>query len=260
MPAVSSLVVVIACLVVTITAMGSGGVLQPRANRAPIRTDLNHRARQSLPSNVPVVMGQSSRPRLQFANQTFYIVASPESSGNRYTVSLLQATGCFGRSGHGQPFDIQADWNAINKAGFYGAARSAQCYVMHRSVPHARSWPSLPVIVDNVRRLKLNPVVIRIHRNESIVALSQVREKHVRTLDEARQHISKAEDTLREQHQWIRAQGVPVVELEFARMGDDAYMRDNFYSMIGREAPRKTAATIFKNPDERYRGKLRKSE
>lgn len=252
-----SLVIAITLLPLLCAASGIAAVLSPasRVSRGEVYVPVNRPVVISAGHNRHQPTQEKSRAPVDDQGQpkTFFIVAAPESSGNRYTVSLLQATGCFGRAGHMQPFDVRHDWNGINPAGFYGASMSAQCYVMHRSIPHAGTWPDLRTISRNVRAREMNPVLITIHRNESIVAQSQVHEHHVRDLAQARLNIARAQRSLHEQHEWARQNGVQVVELEFSRMGDADYMQSEFYTKIGRPQPRNSELTRFKNPDARYK-------
>lgn len=184
----------------------------------------------------------------------FFVVAAPESSGNRYVVRLLEAGGCYGRSDHRQPFDVRGDWDRMSKAALYSSmAQAAPCYVMHRSLPHAKHWTDLRRLAGSIQANGLEPVFITIHRDASIVAASQLHEKHVRSQSQARENIAEAAYLLDTHFKWARAEGLRLIELEFSQMGDANYMQRTLYGPTGRPAPPRNARTEFADPDVKYK-------
>lgn len=129
----------------------------------------------------------------------FYVVTSPESSGNRFTVSLMLSAGCYGVAGHQQPFDEPrrhgAAWpNHVNSA--LGARSQARCFVAHRSMPHNGVWVDLPMLVGDIRRAGMEPRILVPHRPEHVVIPSQVKQRHVRTARQAEDNVARAHRTL----------------------------------------------------------------
>lgn len=231
-------------------AVGNSGVFKP--------ANYGNRARTSLVLNRPPdLQYEPPSPELRLATgqpKPFFVVAAPESSGNRYVVRLLEFGGCYGRSDHRQPFDLRGDWDRMSKAGLYSlAAQAAPCYVMHRSIPHAKHWTDLRRLADSIQANGLEPTFITIRRNSTIVAASQLHEKHVRSLGQAERNIEQAAELLRTHHKWARSVGLQVIELEFSRMGDADYMQRTLYGPARRPAPPTSTQTAFANPDVKYK-------
>lgn len=149
------------------------------------------------PATVPVVHRAVVGTRPQQTTKTkkpFYLVASPESNGNRFVVKLLVAAGCYGISGHEQPFDQKqrgggGDW----PNHFRSAHVSAGCAVMHRSVPHATTWPNIPSLVQQIAAAGFQPRLLVVLRPEDAARESQVKQKHVRTVSDAQANILRAQ-------------------------------------------------------------------
>lgn len=232
-------------------AVGSGGIFWP-ANYGNTQWNpvvLNRPANGYYPPAEP-----ETRSTRNLAGKPCFVVTAPESSGNRYVVRLLEAGGCYGRSGHRQPFDQRGDWDRMSKSALYSAtAQEAPCFVMHRSMPHATHWTDLRRLAESIEANGLEPVFITIHRNTSIVAASQVHEKHVRSVGQAHKNIGEARRVIKSHYDWAREKRMRVVELDFARMGDSEYMQRVLYGPIGRPAPPKSARTEFTNPDVKYK-------
>jgi hypothetical protein len=158
----------------------------------------------------------------------FYVVAAPESAGNRLLVALLLRLNCVGRSSHKQPLDPVVS-GANKKPGMsfiefretqnnvwvhslnFSAVRKqyagAHCFVVHRSLPHAMAWVNLTKFLMDIEAegmgvvrayanhtavTGLQPRLITPQRNMHIVALSQLRETHVLSIDEAYTNIARA--------------------------------------------------------------------
>lgn len=231
-------------------AVGNSGVFKP--------ANYGSRAQTPLVFNRPAdAQYWTPASDLKFSSslrKPFFVVTAPESSGNRYVVRLLGAGGCYGRSDHRQPFDLRGDWDRMAKAGLYSStAEAAPCYVMHRSIPHAKHWTDLRRLAGSIQTNGLEPVFVTIRRNSTIVAASQLHEKHVRSLSQAQKNIADAEELLASHFKWARAEGLRVIELDFARMGDGEYMQRTLYSPAGRPAPPKNTQTAFTNPDVKYK-------
>jgi len=143
----------------------------------------------------------------------FYVVAAPESAGNRYVVRLLLTLGCVGRSSHHQPFDLPSQFrqrlpgmtfsqykrrqdntwvHTLDFATIHKHYTSSWCFVVHRSLPHALAFLNLTDFLVNIATQGFEPRLITVVRNKYIMALSQLRETHVDTLDEAYGNIERA--------------------------------------------------------------------
>ncbi len=138
----------------------------------------------------------------------FYIVVGAESSGNRYTVSMLKAAGCVCQSGHVQPWDAsRSQFSKINKKKLI--EEHPACAAIHRSYPHDGQWVNLRSIMNDVVDAGYEPRIIHISRNALAVAQSQVRHKLAKTTTEAMMHITRAQREIYgyiyNSHVWFRS-------------------------------------------------------
>lgn len=174
----------------------SEGETPPPRPVEQVRRDLQsfHVARNPSPSSVPAPSTSARKP--------FYLVASPESNGNRFMVKLLTSAGCFGQSGHEQPFDepsgrgaTRAQWpNRLRDKRLWPRGHEkAPCAVMHRSIPHAGVWPDIPGLVQQIDAAGYEPRILVSWRPEDIARASQVSQKHVRTQEDAERNILRAQ-------------------------------------------------------------------
>jgi len=69
---------------------------------------------------------------------------------------------------------------------------TASCFVVHRSLPHALEWLNLTKFLLDIEAQGFEPRLITPMRNKHIVAMSQLREAHVLTIEEAYVNIAKA--------------------------------------------------------------------
>lgn len=146
----------------------------------------------------PPIKRTANPPPLQ--RKQFYLVASPESNGNRFLVKLLLSAGCYGHAGHQQPFDESArssgpPWpNGIRDPRMWPSGHAnAPCAVMHRSVPHAKVWPNIGALVRRIEEIGYEPRILVSWRPEDVARASQVAQKHVKTASEAEDHILHAQ-------------------------------------------------------------------
>lgn len=177
----------------------------------PTYDDAFWQAASAAPDDEPVhrrelhsvgALSPSRIPSLTPHGKPFYLVTSPESNGNRFLVKLITSAGCFGQSGHQQPFDdtrryrgsVPAWPNRIKEKKYWGGTHEkAPCAVMHRSVPHAGVWPDLPALVKQVEQAGFEPRILVSWRPEDIARASQVSQKHVRTENQAQTNIFRAQ-------------------------------------------------------------------
>lgn len=130
--------------------------------------------------------------------QDFYLVTSPESSGNRFTVELLMSSGCVGVAGHHQPFDNAKRWGAqwpnhVDTEQTSQKNMLAPCFVFHRSVPHNGVWVNLTALVQEIEQAGFCPRLVIPQRPEHIVEASQMFRGHTTTIEKAREHVLRAE-------------------------------------------------------------------
>jgi len=160
----------------------------------------------SIPTDPPVVAVEPRvarslpTPLRTNGRKPFYLVTSPESNGNRFVVALLMAGGCFGRSGHQQPFDVpinqaKGSWaNKLKPPAQWGPNYDvAPCYVMHRSVPHARMWPNIAQLIGQIDAFGYEPRILVSWRPEDVARSSQVSQKHVPSQADAQRNILRAQ-------------------------------------------------------------------
>jgi len=209
----------------------------PPADDAPVADDaawLPYGAEPS-PSSVPMAPAASGRP--------FYLVISPESSGNRYMVQLLVAAGCRGRSGHTQPFDAPRRFgrawpHRIDAA----AAAGTRCAVVHRSMPHGGVWPNVTQLVADVRAAGWLPHVLTMVRSDEAVAASQVAARHAASVDMAAARIALARHTI------VAAIGGETFDFVlYEQLGRAAYTDWLFGRRLGRPLPPTAPAFVDAN-------------
>jgi len=189
------------------------------------------------PSDMPTPTIRAGRP--------FFLVVSPESSGNRYLVQLLVAAGCRGRSGHRQPFDAPQrfgrSWpHRIDAA----AAADAPCAVVHRSMPHGGVWPNVTQLAADVRAAGWLPHVLVLVRADQAVAASQVAARHVASLEMAAARIGGARLAI------VRALGqdaAPTFDFVLYEQLGRAEYTDWLFGRLGRPLPPTAPAFVDAN-------------
>ena len=185
----------------------------------------------------------------------FYLVASPESNGNRYLVKLLLAAGCRGRADHAQPLDpsqSRGGWqHHIRPAAQWPRdmrSPGARCIAMHRSMPHGGAWVDLPGLVAEIRAAGWEPRLLISLRPEDAVRVSQVKQGHVRTQAEAEANIARAQRTLIDAvaampDVWFRL-------VLYEQLGHDHYRRWLFDEQLGMPLP--PTAPAFEDRDSKH--------
>jgi hypothetical protein len=144
-------------------------------------------------------LGRNSAPQAinirEADGRRFFLVTGPESAGNRHVVSMLTASGCAGAADHFQPFDLQRDrhpdWHSSIRWDWQTRRQfnNSECFVMHRSLPHAFHWPKIGLLLDQLHAFGFKPHVINTERAPLIMAHSQVRRKHAPSVSAALHNI-----------------------------------------------------------------------
>ena len=171
-----------------------------------------------------------------------YLVFGPEGSTTRATCRLLMEAGCTGDDGWVQPFDRQPP-----------KAADAPLAVWRKSVPHGRAWDRWPDIVGMVQTCYMNGysdirVIITV-RDWHVLKRSQVRARHVKTLDEAEKAIRRA--YLHIFGQLASMPHIPWYICPAAALTlHQTKATRGFLHEIGLDSPRRAMA--FKDPDAKY--------
>jgi hypothetical protein len=189
-------------------------------------------------------------------NRRFFLVTGAESAGNRHLVSLLVASGCAGAADHYQPFDLQKDRNPDWRSSvrwdwqtkrLYNAS---ECFVMHRSLPHAFEWPKLDLLLAQLRGFGFRPHVLIPQRQDPVVAQSQVRRGHAPDLKWAARNIEMAKrlitTTLANQPETMPYNYVLHSDLQHPE-----YVR-HLLAQCGRRMPMQQNVPRFRNTDSEY--------
>lgn len=204
------------------------------------------------PVKKPRPDGQHISPR-PAPSRVFYISAGPESSGNRFLVSLLLSAGCYGKSDHVQPFDpkqakiARGHWSDHVHIDAHATTRS--CCVMHRSIPHGGGWPNLQDLVYQIQSAGFEPRLLLPQRADDATFNSQVQQGHVRTVEEARHNTLKARQHITNAlaampHVWSR----PVY---YEQLGNEHYVHTLFEDEMGLTLP--ADHPRFEDRDEKHR-------
>lgn len=99
------------------------------------------------------------------ARPTCYVIAGPESAGNRLAAALLISAGCYGQASTAQ------EWDDSLPEGETPA-------VVIRSFPHGGTWPALHEICAELKRRGYRVVVVVTVREPAALASSQVLRGH----------------------------------------------------------------------------------
>ena len=158
----------------------------------------------------------------------FYIVCGAESSGNRYTVSMLKSAGCVCESGHQQPWDVNGiRFSQINVDKL--RRERPTCAAVHRSYPHNGQWVDLRAMMSQIAEAGYEPRVIYITRNPLAVVQSQLRVGHTKAAKKAYANIMRAK---REIFRYIGNSDVRFLEIEYEQYAFPTYIR-YVYSELG---------------------------
>lgn len=169
-----------------------------------------------------------------------FIVVGPESSGTRVLTRLLIALGCWGDGGHYQPLDRQIRERKVSlvKSG-------DKDIVFRRSIPHSGKYPDIVDIANVFLRAGALPILIVTTRNWPCMALSQVKNRHARSVEEAYGKIRKAEKIIAED---IERGGLSYLKVhyDFLVMHPRAAIKALTH-FLGVESPAKTEQIISAN-------------
>ena len=158
----------------------------------------------------------------------FYLVVGPESSGNKYTVSMLKSAGCDCESGHSQPWDVPgSQFEKINTKKLL--SRKPKCAAMHRSFPHDKHWVNIRSIMNYIVEAGYEPRIIYITRNILAVAESQVRVHQPKNQRIAMLNIERAK---REIYGYIANSHVWFREFIYEQYGSTKYL-EYVYKELG---------------------------
>lgn len=145
-------------------------------------------------------------------SKRIFIVAGPESSGNRLAARLLVKAGCWGDGSTTQRLDVPVrDGNAEMICGLVGEAENL---VLVRSFPHSKKWVNLKDVADFFRAGGFEPFLVVTRRNWPCTALSQVNAGHVKTAGEALANIRNAERRLALEIKKVRCEHA-IVDYDF---------------------------------------------
>lgn len=145
-------------------------------------------------------------------SKRIFIVAGPESSGNRLVARLLVKAGCWGDGNTAQRLDRPVqDGNAETISKLVGEAKNL---VLVRSFPHGKKWINLKDVADFFRAGGFEPFLVITRRNWPCTVLSQVNAGHVKTRGEALINIANAERSLAVQLKKVRCK-YTVVDYDF---------------------------------------------
>lgn len=151
------------------------------------------RARAQMDRHIP----QPASPQ----NKVIIFVVGPESTGNRYTVSvIISAAGCAGKVGHTQPLDQKArgrsfkkDWSALDERMLTTLSKKGtKCVVLHRSFPHNNHFVDLKRMARTAREKGFDPRIVVLTRVMPATIDSQIERKHVPNATKARENIKRA--------------------------------------------------------------------
>jgi len=184
-------------------------------------------------------------------NGIFYIVAGPESSGNRYTVAILKAMGCAALSGHSQPWDVRGNkFSQLNTDKL--VKEKPVCAAMHRSYPHGidHQWVNLRSLIKQVAAANYEPRVVYITRNPLAVIQSQLKKKMVPNAKQAMANINRAK---KEIYGYIFETGVWFTEFQYEQYEYKSYLK-YVYKTLGYEGMDGIPVShpLFKNGNIQY--------
>ena len=145
-------------------------------------------------------------------SKRIFIVAGPESSGNRLVARLLMKAGCWGDGSAAQRLDRPV--RSGDAGATCGLVGEAENLVLVRSFPHGKEWVSLKGIAGFFRDGGFEPFLVVTRRNWPCTVLSQVNAGHVKTRGEALVNIAHAERLLAVQVKKTRCK-YTVVDYDF---------------------------------------------
>lgn len=108
-----------------------------------------------------------------------FLVVGPESSGTRLMTDILIRAGCNGDATHEQRWDTEQP--PVDRP-----------IVWRRSIPHYFQWPPLPMLINTMRGWGFRPTVLVMQREFHALISSQVAQRRVQDINQARAHIQRA--------------------------------------------------------------------
>ncbi|MFB9759841.1 hypothetical protein [Ectobacillus funiculus] len=107
-----------------------------------------------------------------------YLVLGPESTGTRLTTRILMKAGCLGSDQHAQIWDNDP------------FPSPSQPIVFRRSIPHNKTWPDIPRIVQSLREKGYTVQAVVTARDWHATSKSQAK-LHVKNQSEAYANLGK---------------------------------------------------------------------
>lgn len=111
-------------------------------------------------------------------NLRSFLVLGGESTGTRVLTKILMLAGCEGSNDHVQPWDDRSP--------------EGELIVWRRSLPHARRWPDIASMADQLRFFGYDVTALFITRDWHAASRSQVLAGHVSDVAAAEKNLAAA--------------------------------------------------------------------
>ena len=121
-------------------------------------------------------------------NKRLFLVAGPQSFGNRLLVEMLTTAGIAGHPNHAQPWDRSDLSLSLEQA--------PPLITLHRSAPHAGDWDAINRAIGDAKRAGYTVNVLTPVRAQDAAEASLVRRQLAPDLEAARLQIEKAWHTI----------------------------------------------------------------
>ena len=151
-----------------------------------------------------------------------FFVIGPESSGTRMMTRAFMKCGAYGSGGHLQKLDAE---------GFKGGH---ELIVFRRSVPHGKFMPNLSRLIGRMKKNEYEIIPIVILRDKDACALSQVKNKHAKNLEESRSSI---EDAVNHIYTELSSVGLHPVIIHYEPFVKNPAVRQSFFTSLGLGVP-----------------------
>jgi hypothetical protein len=149
------------------------------------------------------------------------LVFGPESAGNRYLTRLFAEAGFIGRGAFSQPFD-----NIKNNYSVSLPPVEVPRIVIFRSLPHGGCWPNISAIIEYLQGLNYDITVFVMFRDQTLMAKSQLKIGHVKTIEEGMNNITKAYPFIFDHLMKKQVRFIPVVYLNLERASYKKWLFD----------------------------------
>jgi hypothetical protein len=162
-----------------------------------------------------------------------YFVMGPESSGTRMMTQAFISVGAYGDGGH---------WQKLDK-GFIGAPDKI---VFRRSLPHGKNWTQIHKFINRMKQAEyqiINPILIV--RDKEVTAKSQIKNKHVKTIEQGYENITKAIDHV---YRELALVGMTPTVIHYEPFVNRPGVRRHFFRSLGLENPKMD----FYNANDKY--------